>query len=104
MRQITTPPELDGERIVLSCSNCQKPLVDVRSTNTDQPFVWKVKARCCYCGDSSFEKEVRGLLRYFGAQVPREDNPADVAVVTRIAHLEADGDKVIFHTAPGDMP
>lgn len=99
-----THTELPGERVVLECSNCNKPLVDIRSTNPDQPFLWKVKAKCCYCGDSSFEKEIRGLIKYFGAQVPKDGDSSEVVVVTRIAHLEADGEKVLFHTAPGDKP
>jgi hypothetical protein len=98
----TSPHIPEGEKIVLECSSCNKPLVDVRTTNPEQPFVWKVRAKCCYCGDTSFEKEVHGLLRYFGAQAAKEEDSSDVVLLTRIAHLEADGDKVIFHTAPGD--
>jgi len=92
----------DGGHVILECSSCNKPLVDVWSVQPDQPFEWKVKAKCCYCGDSSFQKEVKGLFRYSGAQKPSDTDAEDTTLVTQVTHLEADGQNVLFYTAPGE--
>lgn len=102
----TPPPKYgfqDGPHTILECSNCQKSLVDVWSVQPDQPFNWKVKAKCCYCGDTSFEKDVTGLFRYSGAQEPTENDPEDTRLVTQVTHMDVDGEKVLFYTAPGGV-
>jgi hypothetical protein len=89
----------DGGHTILECSNCRIPLVDVFVIQPDQDFDWKCKAKCCYCGDMSFEKNVHGLFRYSGAQKPSEGE--DTELVTQVTHLESEGQSVLFHTAPG---
>ena len=91
----------DGGHVILECSSCRVPLVDIFVIQPDQNFDWKCRAKCCYCGDSSFEKDVHGLFRYSGAQKPRE-NDEDTDLVTQVTHLESEGQSVLFHTAPGD--
>ena len=50
----------DGEHIILECSNCKAPLVDIWVTQPDLILKSKLRAECAHCGDKSFEKEVSG--------------------------------------------
>jgi hypothetical protein len=55
-------PIKDNGHIILTCSNCGKNLVDVWSTHADIPVVTKLIARCCFCEDQSFPKEINGVF------------------------------------------
>jgi hypothetical protein len=45
---------------------------------------------------------VKGLFRYSGAQKPSDTDTEDTTLVTQVTHLEADGQNVLFYTAPGE--
>ena len=52
---------VDVTSIQLDCSSCGRNLAKVmRANNT--PTTVKIKANCCFCGDSSFLKEVSGAF------------------------------------------
>jgi hypothetical protein len=49
--------------IVIECSNCRAPLVEVIIVkDTDEEN--KVVAECCHCGDKSFQTIIRGSKIY----------------------------------------
>jgi hypothetical protein len=57
----------DGGHVIIRCSNCNKPLVDIWRTRpqeidpyTNKIFEWKFIAECCYCGDASYPTTVLG--------------------------------------------
>jgi len=54
-------PPVDVTSIQLDCSNCGKHLAKVMLVK-DAPTSVKIKANCCFCGDSSFLKEVSGAF------------------------------------------
>ena len=54
-------PPVDVTSIQLDCSSCGKNLAKVMRVN-DAPTSVKIKANCCFCGDSSFLKEVSGAF------------------------------------------
>ena len=54
-------PPVDITSIELDCSNCGKSLAKVMRVN-NAPTTVKIKANCCFCGDSSFIKEVSGAF------------------------------------------
>lgn len=51
----------DGGHILIECSNCQCPLVDVWITrpHEESKYIFE-KIRCPWCLDYSFQKEVKG--------------------------------------------
>lgn len=54
-------PPVDVTSTQLDCSGCGKALAKVMRVN-DAPTSVKIKANCCFCGDSSFLKEVSGAF------------------------------------------
>ena len=54
-------PPVDVTSIQLDCSSCGKNLAKVMRVN-NAPTSVKIKANCCFCGDSSFLKEVSGAF------------------------------------------
>jgi hypothetical protein len=99
----------DGGHVVLSCSACGRPLVDVWVVKPDAldpttggPFVWHLRAECCYCGDRSFPVEVRGrwALGPAGEDVPNPDPEGmdDARLYTAVTRIETEGRLVVFHT------
>ncbi len=97
----------DGGHVLLSCSSCNRKLVDVFVTNphakhplTGEPFCWSLRATCCFCGDKSFPVEVKGLFHKGGwGEIKRDDVTEDVPQ-TKISHEEIaeDGVSVTFFT------
>lgn len=62
-----------GGEVLLDCSACGKPLVKIAITRpeekdpcTGKTIQWKLQAKCCYCGDHSFETTVSGGWTYSG--------------------------------------
>lgn len=62
-----------GGEHLLDCSACGKPLVKIVVTRPDEKdpctgkvIEWKLKAKCCYCDDHSFEKTIHGGWTYSG--------------------------------------
>lgn len=51
----------DGGHILIQCSNCECPLVDVWITRPHEEVVYTFeKIKCPYCKDWSYKKEVKG--------------------------------------------
>lgn len=67
----------DGGHVYLKCSSCRKELVDIWITRPDEPFQWKFKAHCCYCGDESFAHEIKGGFHISGMAKPKPDDPEE---------------------------
>jgi len=69
-------PPVDVTSIQLDCSNCGKALAKVMRVN-GAPTSVKIKANCCFCGDSSFLKEVSGSFYMLPSEGVRlEEIPA----------------------------
>lgn len=88
----------DGGNIILYCSNCNKPLVDLFITDTQNDFVWKCVAECCYCNDKSFIQEVKGMFRPGGCVTVDKENPDHFTQDTLLADIIHDEEKIIFKT------
>lgn len=101
---------VDGRHIHLHCSSCRKPLADLWVTRPDAEkpgggtFQWKVRALCCYCGDSSFPAEFTGMY-HLGSPARRNPNnpeePEDEILTTSVIDLTtAEDGTILLHTAP----
>ncbi len=82
-----------------ACSACNKPLASVQVTKPDDTLVWKVHAKCCYCGDRSSVQEVRGLYSIGGAALAKAGDEDEYIPLTKIADVKTEGNRVILHTA-----
>lgn len=79
---VATEPEglRDGGHNYLSCSNCRAMLMDVFITRPHEPELYKVRATCPWCGDTSFVADIRGGFHYGGYGVLKPgDDDEDVA-------------------------
>jgi hypothetical protein len=70
----------DGGHVIIRCSNCKKPLVDIWRTRpnekdprTGKPFEWKFIAGCCYCGDKSYIHTILGGFHIGGYGINTND-------------------------------
>ena len=99
----------DGGHVILACSACGKPLVDIWiikadaiNPNTGKVLEWKMVALCCYCGDRSFQETVHGryALGCIGKDIPSEepDGSDDSKLETSINRIETKEGVLIFHT------
>jgi hypothetical protein len=77
----------DGGHVIIKCSSCHKPLVDVWRTRPDlkdprtgKPFEWKIVAACCYCNDKSYITTVLGGFHIggYGVDVCDPNDKRDV--------------------------
>jgi len=84
--------------ITFSCSNCDKKLVQVVVTEKDDQVVWKAKARCCYCGDSSFTKTFTGHFSYKGDDVNEPTHPDGLRALTNVVDVAYENDTIVFVT------
>lgn len=50
--------------MILSCSNCNKDLVDIVISVPNEPIETKVEARCAFCDSKSFTKLIKGKFRF----------------------------------------
>lgn len=50
----------DGGKHVIECSNCGAPLAEVWVTQPELRYRWKLRAKCCHCGDASFIVKING--------------------------------------------
>lgn len=88
----------DGGKVILTCSNCNEPLVQLQITNPHEPRTLKVQAQCCFCGDTSFEKEITGGFYHAGAGKPHpEDEDVEIAS-TVVDDIEMENDTYLFIT------
>jgi hypothetical protein len=92
----------DDGNVIIYCSNCNKPLIDLLITNSDADFIWKCIAECCYCGDKSFIKEVKGIFRPGGCVTVNEKNPDHFTQDTLLLDIITEEDRVIFKTEKGN--
>ena len=96
---------VDGGHIILECSNCNKPLVDIFIVKPDakredgSDFLWRCQAECCYCKDKSFIKEVKGIFRPGGIIKVSPDNPDSYDNIVDIADINYEDDYVLFKTS-----
>jgi len=51
---------VDGEHTIIVCSNCSTELVDIWITKPDPNIKFKLKAKCAWCRDYSFDHVVEG--------------------------------------------
>lgn len=91
----------DDGNVIISCSNCNKPLVDLFITDAEADLIWNCVAECCYCGDKSFIKEVKGIFRPGGCVTIDEKNPDHFKLNTLLVDIVTNEDKVIFKTQKG---
>ena len=52
----------DNEHVILCCSDCDKPLIDVWVTRSEYPAKHQIRAECYFCGDQSFIANVKGAF------------------------------------------
>lgn len=91
----------DNGNLILKCSNCQKPLVDLFIVDSSANFNWKCVAECCFCGDKSFITDVKGMFRPGGCITVDEKNPDHFLYDTYIDDIIYDEEKIIFKTSKG---
>ena len=59
--------ELDNnEHVIVQCSNCDKPLLDVWITRSQYPVKNEIRASCCFCDDDSFIINIDGAFHLGG--------------------------------------
>jgi hypothetical protein len=96
---------VDGGHVIIKCSNCNKPLVDVLIVKPNEkksdgtPFIWKCVAECCYCSDKSFITEIKGIFRAAGFIVEDKENPEHYTEITNLDDIVIDEDNILFKTS-----
>jgi hypothetical protein len=98
----------DGGHVIIRCSNCNKPLVDIWRTRPDakdpatgKTFEFKFVAECCYCKDISYITTVQGVFHIGGYGVNTDDGNEAYEKTTIIDQLEMPGreDVTLIKTA-----
>lgn len=82
----------------LVCSACDAALVDICITNPEVDVVGIYQAKCPFCGDESFQKEVTGLVCLGGCGVENPDREDDYQPSTGIPEVEVRDN--IFYLLP----
>lgn len=54
----------DGGHVVVRCSNCNVPLLDIWVTRPQEEYEWNVMANCGHCGDHSWPVSFKGGWHY----------------------------------------
>lgn len=62
----------DGGTKTLKCSCCDRPIAVIWITRPNEAEEWKIKATCCYCGDSSFPETIKGGFHYKGYDLEKD--------------------------------
>ncbi len=95
----------DGGHVIIKCSNCDRGLLDIFITQpraidpaTNKPFVWNMKAKCCFCGDHSYVKEIKGKFHLSGYGQIKEDDESQDIPETFIGSIDEQGDVIIVET------
>lgn len=52
----------------IKCSNCEKKLLILPSYLDSEEVLYKLVVDCPFCGDKSFELDIRGPLKYYPAE------------------------------------
>ena len=68
---------MKNDHTYLSCSNCNAILADLVKTVADESIKWKFRAKCPFCGDKSYVKELTGIFAVGGVGRPKPDDPTD---------------------------
>ena len=92
------PVLTDNGHIYLSCSSCNKKLVDLFIVKKDETLNWKTVAKCCYCGDKSFITEVSGMFRPCGIMEVSESDPDESKMITELTNVKTENDIIVFYT------
>jgi hypothetical protein len=91
----TTPPEpVPQEHVYLTCSNCDAALVDIVITDPEVAVETVCRATCPFCGDTSFEKTIKGLMGYDG--FARESEDGNLVEYTRLRMIDIVDDVLCF--------
>ena len=96
---------VDGGHVILSCSNCNKPLVDILIVKPNEkrpdgsPFLWNCVAQCCYCNDKSFVTEVKGIFRASGFIVEDKEDKDHYHEITNVDDIVIDENNILFKTS-----
>ncbi len=90
----------DGGTLTLECSSCGKKLVNIWITRPGEKVVNKVKATCCFCGDASFTKTIKGGFGFepYGKLISERDVMEDVIIENIETDETSDGYRVKFIT------
>jgi hypothetical protein len=79
------------ETILLKCPSCQKKVAQLtRAYESEQE--WRIKAICPYCGDETFEKELKGMFSYAGYHEQKDEE--EVIKFTDLDDVEYDGNLI----------
>jgi hypothetical protein len=64
----------------VKCSNCNKELMFLYEKEKSGNPLFKLKVDCCYCSDTSYLKEIYGVMRFLPADgVQLKDSVDDVS-------------------------
>ncbi len=80
----------DGGKTILSCAGCTRPIAECWITLPNLSASFEVRARCCYCGDHSFWKTIRGGFHVSGYALNNPENPTDSKMITEIVDVITD--------------
>lgn len=89
----------NGGHTIIICSSCQKDLVDIWHTHPNDDFDWVLKAKCCYCGDLSFDYNIKGRF-HIGAIVREHEHYDDILVAVKNYYTDDQG-RIIIETVKG---
>lgn len=76
-----------GKNIIIRCSNCKTPLVDIQVTRPNLDFENKIRANCWKCGDFSFETSVNGGIHIAGtaqSNLDIIDTDGEIIIITTL--------------------
>lgn len=78
------PPQglKDGGHVILKCSSCDKPLIDIWVVKPEFSIEHIYQALCCYCGDKSFQMNIRGRVAVSPISKPNPNDEDDFIPVT----------------------
>lgn len=88
----------DGGHVHVACSNCQAGLLDIWRTRPHEKDVWKVRANCPFCGNASYEYEIRGGFHSGGFGVVRPEDEDETIASTVIINIRTVDDTFFFET------
>lgn len=94
----------DGGHIILTCPNCKKNLVNIWRTRPNEKLaakaiIWKVRAKCCYCNDMTYIKEITGGFHHAGWGDAVSNDPEMDIPRTVVDRIEPEEDVYIFYTS-----
>ena len=80
----------DGGHVLLTCSACGVPLVDIWINHPEDDIDWTFRANCAHCGDKSYEKKVHGTYLLGGTDysVPESFDDADGVIIVNTAKVK----------------